>query len=217
MVRHACPFCTQDESLPGKQISRVWKKSKFAHHVAGVHLFNMSSSPMTCPSCGEAMPIKELALHLDRRHELNLSGKKSEPLADDLSNLGGIKQAKQRPAFLRWIEQGYPNDNNSGRMSARAVTLSKARSGSSRYHAVSTPSAPGQQQSGTSQTDSSNTAIASGSESYPEIDPSMLLDDNFYEPPTRRVRQHLASDSEEQTAESSSNTTVHHSSRLSQH
>ncbi|SYW86426.1 uncharacterized protein UBRO2_06035 [Ustilago bromivora] len=127
----------------------------------------MSSSPLTCPSCGEAMPIKELALHLDHRHELRLSGKKSEPLVDDLLNLGGRPQAKQRPAFLRWIEQGYPNNNTSGR------------------------------QSGTSQTDSSNTAIASGSKSYPEIDPSVLLDDDFYEPPTQWVRQHLASDSEE--------------------
>ncbi|SPC66255.1 uncharacterized protein UHOD_11994 [Ustilago sp. UG-2017b] len=65
VVRHACPFCTQDESLLAEQRSRVWKISKFAHHVAAVHLFNMSSSPTTCPSCGEAMPIKELALHLD--------------------------------------------------------------------------------------------------------------------------------------------------------
>ncbi|SPC64439.1 uncharacterized protein UHOD_11922 [Ustilago sp. UG-2017b] len=143
VVHHACPFCTQDESLLGKQRSRVWKKSKFAHHVAGVHLFNMSSSTMTCPSCGEAMPIKELAPHLDCRHELDLSRKKSEKLADDLSNLGGRMQAKQRPAFLRWIEQGYPNDKTSGRMRARAVTWSKRRSGSSHYHAVSTPSAPG--------------------------------------------------------------------------
>ncbi|SPC64104.1 uncharacterized protein UHOD_11402 [Ustilago sp. UG-2017b] len=114
------------------------------------------------------------------------TGKKSEPLADDLSNLGGRTQAKRRPAFLRWIEQGYPNNNTSGCVSAKAVELSKRRSGSSRYHAVSTPSAPGRQQSGTSQTDSSNTAIASGSESYPEIDASVLLDDDFYEPPTRR-------------------------------
>ncbi|SPC64346.1 uncharacterized protein UHOD_11727 [Ustilago sp. UG-2017b] len=59
---------------------------------------------------------------------------------------GGRTQAKRRPAFLRWIEQGYPNDNTSG-----------------------------------------------------------------------CVRRHLASDSEEQTAELSSNTTIHHSSRLSQH
>ncbi|SPC66311.1 uncharacterized protein UHOD_12009 [Ustilago sp. UG-2017b] len=66
VVRHACPFCTQDESLPAEQRSQVWDKAKFAQHVAGVHLFNMSSSPTTCPSCGEAMPIKELALHLDR-------------------------------------------------------------------------------------------------------------------------------------------------------
>ncbi|SYW76292.1 uncharacterized protein UBRO2_01363 [Ustilago bromivora] len=109
----------------------------------------------------------------------------SELLADDLSNLGGRMQAKQRPAFLRWIKQGYPNNNTSGHMSARAVTLSKQISGSSRYHAVSNPSAPGRQQSGTSQTDLSNTAIASGSESYPESDPSMLLDDDFYEPPTQ--------------------------------
>ncbi|SAM85389.1 uncharacterized protein UBRO_20906 [Ustilago bromivora] len=184
VVHHAWPFCTQDESLPGKQRSQVWKKPKFAQHVAGVHLFNMSSSPTTCLSCGKVMPIKELALHLDRRHELNLSHKKSEPLADDLSNLGGIKQAKQRPAFLRWIKQGYPNDNTSGHVSATSVAVSKRRSGSSRYHVVSTPSAPGRQQSGTSQTDSSNTAIASGSKSYPEINPSMLLDDDFYEPPT---------------------------------
>ncbi|SOV05470.1 uncharacterized protein UDID_18437 [Ustilago sp. UG-2017a] len=92
-------------------------------------------------------------------------------------------------------------------MSATAVAISKRRSGSSCYHAVSTPSAPGQQQSGTSQTNSSNTAIASGSKSYPEINPSMLLDEDFYKLPTRRVRCHLASDSEEQTAESSSNTT----------
>ncbi|SPC60975.1 uncharacterized protein UHOD_11207 [Ustilago sp. UG-2017b] len=184
VVCHACPFCAQDESLLAKQRSQVWKISKFAHHIAAVHLFNMSSSPTTCLSCGEAMPIKELALHLHCRHELRLSGKKSEPLADDLSNLGGRTQAKQRPAFLRWIEQGYPNDNTSGCMSATAVAISKRRSGSSCYHAVSTPSAPGRQQSGTSQTNSSNTAIASGSESYPEIDPSVLLDDVFYEPPT---------------------------------
>ncbi|KAJ1580016.1 hypothetical protein NDA12_005593 [Ustilago hordei] len=200
LPRHACPFCAQDESLPAEQRSRVWVFRSLAHHVAGLHLFNMSSSPTTCPSCGEVMPIKELTLHLDRRHELGLSGLRSEPLADDLSNLGGRSQAKRRPAFLRWIEQGYPNNNTSGRVSAKAVAVSKRRSGSSRHHAVSTPSAPGQQQSGTSQTDSSNTAIASGSESYPEIDPSVLLDDNFYEPPTRRVRQRLASDSEEQTA-----------------
>ncbi|SPC65775.1 uncharacterized protein UHOD_11122 [Ustilago sp. UG-2017b] len=126
-------------------------------------------------------------------------------------------QAKQRPAFLRWIKQGYPNNNTSGRMSARAVTWSKQRFGSSRYHAVSTPLAPGRQQSVTSQTDSSNTAIASASKSYPEINLSVLLDGDFYEPPTRQVRHHLASDSEEQTAESSSNTAVHLSSCLSQH
>ncbi|SAM83582.1 uncharacterized protein UBRO_20191 [Ustilago bromivora] len=217
MVHNACPFCTQDKSLPAKQRSRVWCISKLANHVAGVHLFNMPSSPATCLSCGKAMPIKELALHLDCQHELDLSGKKSEPLADDLWNLGCRAQAKQRPAFLRWIKQGYPNDNTSGHVSAKAVALSKQRSGSSCYHAVSTPSAPGQQQSGTSQTDLSDTAIASASESYPEIDLSVLLDDDFYKPPTRQVRCHLASDSEEQTAESSRNTAVHHSSCLSQH
>ncbi|SAM82761.1 uncharacterized protein UBRO_20679 [Ustilago bromivora] len=187
VVCHACPFCAQEESLLAEQRSQVWDKAKFAHHIAGVHLFNMSSSPLTCLSCGEAMPIKELALHLDCQHDLGLSGKKSELLADDLSNLGGRTQAKRRPAFLRWIEQGYPNDNTSGH------------------------------QSGTSQTDLSNAAIASGSKSYPEIDPSMLLDDDFYEPPTQQVRQCLASDSEEQTAELSSNTTICCSSHLSQH
>ncbi|KAJ1019677.1 hypothetical protein NDA13_005904 [Ustilago tritici] len=192
VVHHACPFCAQDESLLAEQRSQVWNMSKFAHHVAGVHLFNMSSSPTTCPSCGEAMPIKELALCLDCRHELGLSGKKSEPLADDLSNLGGRTQAKQRPAFLRWIQQGYPNNNTSGRMSAKAVAISKQRSGSSRYHAVSTPSAPGQQQSGTSQTESSDIAIASGSKSYPEINLSVLLDNNFYKPPTQRVKSFCA-------------------------
>ncbi|SYW83703.1 uncharacterized protein UBRO2_05259 [Ustilago bromivora] len=61
--------------------------------------------------------------------------------------------------------------NNVGTQNAVLATLEKQN-------------APGRQQSGTSQTDSSNTAIASGSKSYPEIDPSMLLDDDFYEPPT---------------------------------
>ncbi|SPC62931.1 uncharacterized protein UHOD_11847 [Ustilago sp. UG-2017b] len=121
---------------------------------------------------------------------------------------GGRTQAKQRPAILRWIKQSYPNNNTSGHVSAKAVAMSKQRSGSPCYHAVSTPLAPGRQQSGTSQMESSNTAIASGSESYPEIDPSMLLDVDFYELPTRWVRRRLASDSEEQTAELSSNTAV---------
>ncbi|SOV03484.1 uncharacterized protein UDID_18681 [Ustilago sp. UG-2017a] len=65
MVHNACPFCAQDESLSAEQRSRVWHISKLANHIAGVHLFNMSSSPTTCLSCGKAMPIKELALHLD--------------------------------------------------------------------------------------------------------------------------------------------------------
>ena len=64
------------ESLLAEQRSRVWTTSKLANHVAAVHVFNMSSSPMACLSCGEAMPIKELALHLDCQHELDLSGKK---------------------------------------------------------------------------------------------------------------------------------------------
>lgn len=71
-----CPFCAKDPCMSEQQQTRDWPQAKLAVHVSRSHLFNMMSSPALCPSCDESMPVKDLALHLDRQHHLGLSGKK---------------------------------------------------------------------------------------------------------------------------------------------
>ena len=127
-----CPFCVANPTLPEIQQLRMWNVAKGLNHITGIHIFNMQSSPSCCPTCDKQLPINRLALQLDCKHGIPLSGKVSIPLAEDLSNIGGQTQAAHQPAFLCWVQQGFSQDSSRNWSISRATHLLCSRSGTRR-------------------------------------------------------------------------------------